>query len=129
MDFIKKFIGILQGNENTEFCKCKRMNSNAEFYCDSIELLLNMTKTNKNFENEKAKQLYEVILILKQDLVSIDCTILNIEEDNGKQIQKDLARTYPNNKMFRSLNGQLRMLNVLKAYSNYDKQIRKNILK
>jgi hypothetical protein len=57
--------------------------------------------------------------------VAVDCGVLNIEEENGKQIQKDLARTYPHNKMFKSFNGQLRMLNVLKAYSNYDKQIRK----
>jgi len=42
-----------------------------------------------------------------------------------KQILKDLSRTYPDQKMFKNPINQNKMLNVLKAYSNYDKQISK----
>jgi hypothetical protein len=59
-------------------------------------------------------------------LLSIDSTILNIEEENMKQIIKDLARTYPSIKMFKDPINQQKMLNVLKAFSNYDKEISNN---
>jgi hypothetical protein len=50
---------------------------------------------------------------------------LNIEEENGRQIQRDLNRTYPSCSLFRSEEGQEKMLNVLKAFSNYDRDISK----
>lgn len=56
----------------------------------------------------------------------MDSNILNIEEENMKQILKDLSRTYPDNKMFKNPINQQKMLNVLKAFSNYDKEISKN---
>ena len=56
----------------------------------------------------------------------MDSEILNIEEENMKQILKDLSRTYPDKKMFKNPVIQQKMLNVLKAYSNYDKEISKD---
>ena len=79
--------------------------------------LLNYTKTNTNFDNSKAKDLYN-------GLLSVDSSILNITEHNMKQILKDLNRTYPDNKLF-NLKQQQKMLNVLRAYSNYDSEISK----
>jgi hypothetical protein len=60
MEIIKQIIKTLQPEGNNDQCSCKRLNMNAESYCDNIEIFLNMTKTNKNFYNEKAKKLYEV---------------------------------------------------------------------
>ena len=61
-------------------------------------------------------------------MVKVDSEILNIEEGNLKQIIKDLTRTYPDTKMFKIKENQIKMLNVLKAFSNYDSQIRRNII-
>ncbi len=76
-----------------------------------------MTKTNKKFDSIKAKELYEGI-------ISVDPSALLIDDENNKQIIKDLSRTYPDKKIFKTPAMQQKMLNVLKAYSNYDKQIR-----
>ena len=54
----------------------------------------------------------------------MDANTLNIAEENMKQIGKDLSRTYPNHKLFKGEKMQDKMLNVLKAFSNYDKEIR-----
>jgi hypothetical protein len=62
MEIIKQIIRIVLPEVGGETCSCKRTGTNPEWYCDSIEILLNMTKTNKNFDNEKAKGLYEVII-------------------------------------------------------------------
>jgi hypothetical protein len=59
-------------------------------------------------------------------LLKYDSKILNIAESNNKQIIKDLNRTYPNTKIFQESTCQVKMLNVLKAYSNYDHEISKN---
>jgi len=57
------------------------------------------------------------------NLLKVDSNILNISEENSKQIMKDLARTYPNLNFFKNSEGQNKMLNVLKAFSNYYKEI------
>jgi hypothetical protein len=57
------------------------------------------------------------------NLLKVDSDILNISEENSKQISKDLSRTYPNLKYFKNSEGQNKMLNVLKAFSVYYKEI------
>lgn len=57
------------------------------------------------------------------NLLKVDSEILNISEENSKQILKDLSRTYPNLKYFKKEEGQIKMLNVLKAFSVYYKEI------
>lgn len=57
------------------------------------------------------------------NLLKVDSNLLNISEENSKQILKDLARTYPNVEYFKSEIGQKKMLNVLKAFSVYYKEI------
>ena len=59
-------------------------------------------------------------------MLGTDSKILNIEEENGRQIQRDLNRTYPHTPYFKSQDGQDGMLNVLKAFSNYDRDISNN---
>jgi len=57
------------------------------------------------------------------NLLKVDSNILNISEENSKQIGKDLSRTYPNLNYFKNVEGQNKMLNVLKAFSVYYKEI------
>jgi len=61
------------------------------------------------------------------NLLRVDSEILNISEENSKQILKDLSRTYPNLKYFKKEEGQIKMLNVLKAFSVYYTEICKKI--
>jgi hypothetical protein len=63
------------------------------------------------------------------NLLKVDSEILNISEENSKQILKDLSRTYPNLNFFKYDEGQKKMLNVLKAFSNYYKEICKKNFK
>ena len=42
-----------------------------------------------------------------------------------KQIEKDLSRTYPSLELFKTDEGKKQMLNVLTAFSKYDKDISK----
>ena len=51
-------------------------------------------------------------------LVKVDEKILNISEENHKQIMKDLARTYPSYKAFKSEKTQKKLENILRAFSN-----------
>ena len=62
------------------------------------------------------------------NLLKVDSNSLNISKENLKQINRDLARTYPSNEFFKSEVGQNKMLNVLKAFSNYYTEICKSKL-
>ena len=55
--------------------------------------------------------------------MAFDSSDLNIEEENIKQIVKDLNRTYPEKRVFRMIENQQKMKDVLKAFSNYDREI------
>lgn len=66
-----------------------------------------------SIKKESSKRLYD-------DLKKFDERRLNIKEANLKQILKDLARTYPNVKMFTHKETQEKLKNVLRAFSNYD---------
>lgn len=79
-----------------------------------------MTKTNAKFNPKVAAKQYKEIL-------SIDSKILELGDENAKQIRRDLARTYPSSELFKSDIGQNKMLNVLQAFSNYDREISKFI--
>lgn len=50
---------------------------------------------------------------------------MKIGEENHKQIEKDIPRTYPSSLLFQSKEGQNMLYNVLSAFSNYDKEISK----
>lgn len=53
------------------------------------------------------------------NLLKVDSNSLNISKDNLKQINRDLARTYPSVEFFKTEDAQNKMMNVLKAFSNY----------
>jgi hypothetical protein len=66
MDYIKEVIKFFtpKAKNNTtintndsSFCTCKRTDPD---YCDTILHFLNMTRTNKNFNPQKAKEIYIV---------------------------------------------------------------------
>jgi hypothetical protein len=73
-------------------------------------------------KEKEAKLQYENILF------QIDSKHLDIGEENSKQIEKDLARTYPCAELFKSKQGQSKLMNVLTAFSKYDAEISKCLL-
>lgn len=77
---------------------------------------MQMTISTKKFDKEISKKTYE-------DLDKISEKILNITEDNLKQIIKDISRTYPTYKMFKSEKTQKKLENVLRAFSKQYKHI------
>jgi hypothetical protein len=95
-------------------CSCKHTKS--KDYCDSIARLLQMSNLNKNFDEKYAKETY-----LK--LSKYDEKQLNIKEDNLKQINKDLKRTYPSYILYKDELTLEKLKNILRAFSNYEKEI------
>ena len=57
------------------------------------------------------------------NLLKVDSNSLNISKENLKQINRDLARTYPSVEFFKGEIAQNKMMNVLKAFSNYYTEI------
>ena len=92
-------------------CSCKRIDND---YCESIATILKMTK--KEFNKEVSKNLYQDLLKVKEDS-------LNIADTNLTQIKKDLGRTYPGYKFYQDENTQEKMKNILRAFSNYYREI------
>ena len=92
-------------------CSCKRIDND---YCESIATILKMTK--KEFNKEVSKNLYQDLLKVKEDS-------LNIADTNLTQIKKDLGRTYPGYKFYQDEKTQEKMKNILRAFSNYYKEI------
>lgn len=62
------------------------------------------------------------------NLLKVDSNSLNISKENLKQINRDLARTYPSVEFFKTENAQNKMMNVLKAFSNYYTEICEDII-
>jgi hypothetical protein len=62
------------------------------------------------------------------NLLKVDSNSLNISKENIKQINRDLARTYPSVEFFKSENAQNKMKNVLKAFSNYYTELCKYLI-
>ncbi|MCQ2816680.1 MAG: TBC domain-containing protein [archaeon] len=78
-----------------------------------------MTKTNQYFNEDVSKKTYEELLSKADEEQE---KILNISEDNLKQIIKDLNRTYPSVQMFKDEEMQRKLKNVLRAFSSYDRE-------
>jgi hypothetical protein len=61
MDFLKGLASIFypkKRNLRLEKCECRK--NNIEF-CIEIENLLSLTKSNSNFNSDRAKKIYEVL--------------------------------------------------------------------
>ncbi len=78
---------------------------------------MEMTRTNMNFDTRRNIKLY-------QDLLHVHDKSLDINGDNIRQIKKDLARTYPALPTFRDERVQMKLKNVLRAFSNYEPTIK-----
>lgn len=78
-----------------------------------------MTKTNADFNAEVSKKTYEELLSQADDEQERN---LNISDDNLKQIIKDLNRTYPSVDLFHGEEIQIKLKNVLRAFSSYDRE-------
>ena len=72
-----------------------------------------MTISTKKFDKEKSLRSYRELL------EKTDEKSLNIAEDNLKQIIKDITRTYPSYKMFKTQETQNKLKNVLIAFSRH----------
>ncbi len=57
------------------------------------------------------------------NLLIVDAFSLKISQENLKQIKRDITRTYPDVDFFKTEIGQNKLLNVLKAFSNYYKEL------
>lgn len=55
--------------------------------------------------------------------------VLKNSHENLVQIKKDITRTFPTVKTFQKESFQQKLMNVLIAYSNYDKEIRRFIIR
>lgn len=97
-------------------CNCKH--SYSKDYCDSIHELLEMTRCNMNFDDHKRN------IKLYQDLLQVHEKSLDVNGDNIRQIKKDLARTYPSLPTFKDNRVQIKLKNVLRAFSNYEPKIK-----
>ena len=74
---------------------------------------MKITISTKKFDKEKSLRSY------KELLEKTDEKSLNIAEDNLKQIIKDITRTYPSYKMFKTQETQNKLKNVLIAFSRH----------
>ena len=96
--------------------KCKCPHTISADYCDSIARLLKLSNLNKNFNEKFAKETYI-------SLTTFDEKNLLIKEDNIKQINKDLKRTYPSYNFYKDESTLEKLKNILKAFSNYEREI------
>lgn len=100
---------------NEFLCSCSRLIH--KDYCDKIADILEYTKKSIILKEEEAKEQY-------LSISNINYKDLHIGEENSKQIEKDLGRTFPGSKLYNSAYGRNRLLKVLLAFSNYDKEVK-----
>ena len=98
------------------YIKCPCPKTHSKFYCDNIYQIMDMLK-NKNIDSEKNKKLYE-------GLLHICDRNLDMNGENIMQIKKDLHRTFPSSTIMKSKQVQARLKNVLRAFSNYDPDLK-----
>lgn len=87
-------------------------------YCDRVADLFENSKKSIILKEKEAKIQYDKVF-------KMDPHCLSIGEQNDKQIEKDVGRTFPNYDLYRSDEGKLKLTNVLIAFSKYDKEISK----
>ena len=76
-----------------------------------------MLKGNQDIDSEKSKKLYE-------GLLHICDRNLDANGENILQIKKDLHRTFPSSTIMKSKHIQNRLKNVLRAFSNYEPNVK-----
>lgn len=105
----------------TKGCSCTRKIHSD--YCDNIATLFESTKKTIILKEKEAKSQYDIIF-------KMECYDKE-EDENRKQIDKDVGRTFPKYEFFKSDEGKLKLTNVLIAFSKYDKEIskRNNLIK
>lgn len=113
----EKYNDGVNTEENISYykCKCLKEKSISLDFCDNISYILSLTKMkmdNIEFLSNLKKHYLE---ILNQNDEDFD---LN---DNMKQIDKDISRTYPTINLFKTEEGKIQLRNVLKAFSKYDR--------
>ena len=98
------------------YIKCSCPKTHSKYYCDNIYEIMGMLK-DKNIDSEKNKKLYE-------GLLRICDRNLDTNGENILQIKKDLHRTFPTSIIMKSARIQARLKNVLRAFSNYEPNLK-----
>ena len=99
------------------YIKCNCPKTHSKFYCDNIYEIIGMLKGNQDIDSEKNKKLYE-------GLLHICDRNLDANGENILQIKKDLHRTFPSSTIMKSKHIQNRLKNVLRAFSNYEPNVK-----
>jgi hypothetical protein len=99
------------------YIKCNCPKTHSKFYCDNIYEIIGMLKGNQDIDSEKSKKLYE-------GLLHICDRNLDANGENILQIKKDLHRTFPSSTIMKSKHIQNRLKNVLRAFSNYEPNVK-----
>ena len=99
------------------YIKCNCPKTHSKFYCDNIYEIIGMLKGNQDIDSEKNKKLYE-------GLLRICDRNLDANGENILQIKKDLHRTFPSSTIMKSKHIQNRLKNVLRAFSNYEPNVK-----
>ena len=99
------------------YIKCSCSKTHSKYYCDNIYEIMGMLKGNQNIDSEQNKKLYE-------GLLHICDRNLDTNGENILQIKKDLHRTFPTSAIMKSPRIQARLKNVLRAFSNYEPDLK-----
>ena len=98
------------------YIKCSCPKTHSKYYCDNIYEIMGMLK-GKNIDSEQNKKLYE-------GLLHVCDRNLDMNGENILQIKKDLHRTFPSSIIMKSQRIQSRLKNVLRAFSNYEPDLK-----
>ena len=98
------------------YIKCSCPKNHSKYYCDNIYEIMGMLKS-KNIDSAQNKKLYE-------GLLHICDRNLDMNGENILQIKKDLHRTFPTSAIMKSPRIQSRLKNVLRAFSNYEPELK-----
>lgn len=96
-------------------CKCSREKSISDDFCDNISYILSLTKMKMGEKEDLIYLKKHYLEILNQNDEDF------LLSENMKQIDKDLTRTYPTINLFKTEEGKIELMNVLKAFSKYDR--------
>ena len=99
------------------YIKCNCPKNHNKYYCDNIYEILNMIKKSEDIQSERNIKLY-------QGLLRICDRKLDTNGENIIQIKKDLHRTFPSSLIMKSQRIQVKLKNVLRAFSNYEPKLK-----
>ena len=99
------------------YIKCSCPKTHSKYYCDNIFEIMGMLRGKQNIDSAHNKKLYE-------GLLHICDRNLDSNGENILQIKKDLHRTFPTSMIMKSPRVQARLKNVLRAFSNYEPDLK-----